>query len=109
MNEATARLTVPMDKSLRTKLGKKADDLGFDSPQALLRYVSKALVDGREVTFGIDYGAPRDKDGWDDWGPVPDHVRKQWDKQVADYKAGKAKTFDSIEEGLKYLNSREKS
>ena len=89
----TARLTIPMDKNLRTKLGKKADDLGFDSPQALLRYVSKALVDGRQISFG--------EEGWDDWGPVPEKVLKRWAK--------KEKTFDSIEEGLKYLDSREKS
>jgi hypothetical protein len=98
-----------MDKSLRAKLGKRAGDLGFDSPQALLRYVSKALVDGRKVTFGIDYGAPRDKDGWDDWGPVPDHVLERWAKQSAkheaDRKAGKVKSFDNAEEALKYLHS----
>lgn len=94
-----------MNKTLRTQLGKRASDLGFDSSQALLRYVSKAIVDGRQVDFGIDYGAPRDKDGWDDWGPVPEKVLKRWDKQVADYKAGKGKTFDNIDDFLADLKS----
>ncbi len=89
-----------MDKALRTKLGKSATDLGFDSPQALLRYVSKALVDGREVTFGIDYGAPRDKEGWDDWGPVPEHVLKRWAEQKND-----GKSFDNVEDFLADLQS----
>ena len=89
-----------MDKALRVKLGKSAADLGFDSPQALLRYVSKAIIDGRDVTFGIDYGAPRDKDGWDDWGPVPDHVLKRWANQKND-----GKSFDSAEELMADLHS----
>lgn len=89
-----------MDRSLRTKLGKRADDLGFDSPQALLRYVSKALVDGRQVSFGqpVDYLALRgQKDGWDDWGPVPDHVLERWAKEQADERSGKVKlkSFDN--------------
>jgi hypothetical protein len=102
-----------MDKGLRLKLGKKADDLGFDSPQALLRYVSKAIVDGRQVTFGsaaeVDYAVSRDKEGWDDWGPVPKHVLKRWAAESveheADRRAGKVKSFDTAEEALKYLHS----
>lgn len=91
----TARLTIPMDKSLRAKLDKKADDLGFDSAQALLRYVSKAIVDGRKVSFG-------EQDGWDDWGPVPEHVLKRWEKDMAEHeadrKAGKVKSYTDIDE-----------
>lgn len=102
MNSITARLTIPMDKSLRVKLGKRADDLGFDSPQALLRYVSKALVDGRRISFG--------EESWDDWGPVPDHVMDRWARELAEheaaYKAGKVKSFDNAREALKYLHSQ---
>ncbi|PIZ62885.1 hypothetical protein COY17_01685 [Candidatus Saccharibacteria bacterium CG_4_10_14_0_2_um_filter_52_9] len=109
MNNPTARLTIPMDKSLRVKLGKRADELGFDSPQALLRYVSKTLVDGRKVTFGeVDYLALRDKkDGWDDWGPVPNEVLERWAKQAADERSGKAKlqSFDNIDDLLADLKS----
>jgi len=101
MNNSTARLTIPMDKTLRLKLGKCANDLGFDSPQALLRYVSKAIVDGRKLTFG---------QAIDDWGPVPDHVAKRWARQAtkheADRQAGKIKSFDNAEEALKYLHSQ---
>lgn len=41
-----------MDAQLRKQLDTRAVSLGFDSAQALLRYVSKAVVDNREVTFG---------------------------------------------------------
>ena len=96
MKDTIARLTIPMDKTLRVKLDKRADDLGFDSPQALLRYVSKALVDGRQVTFG------RDVDGWDDWGPVPEHVLKRWAAESAEHeaarKAGKIKSYTDVDE-----------
>jgi hypothetical protein len=82
-----------MDKNLRLKLGKRADDLGFDSPQALLRYVSKALVDGRRISFGEES---------DDWGPVPDHVMDRWAKQAAEHeadrKAGKIKSYTDVDE-----------
>ena len=97
----TARLTIPMDKTLRAKLDKQADALGFDSPQALLRYVSKALVDGRHITFGRPV---------DEWGPVPERVAKRWEKEAAEHeadrKAGKVKSFDNAEEALKYLHSQ---
>jgi hypothetical protein len=83
-----------MDKTLRVKLGKRADDLGFDSPQALLRYVSKAIVDGRKVSFGEESG--------DDWGPVPDRVMKRWAKELAEHeadrKAGKVKSYTDVDE-----------
>ena len=47
------RLTIPMDKELRANLKKRAESLGFDSTQALLRYVSKALIDekSRQIIF----------------------------------------------------------
>ena len=58
------RLTIPMDKELRANLKKRAESLGFDSTQALLRYVSKALIDERQVVFGDEQA--------DDWGePSP--------------------------------------
>lgn len=93
----TARLTIPMDKNLRAKLDKQADALGFDSPQALLRYVSKAIVDGRHLTFGRPV---------DDWRSVPDHVMDRWAKELAEHEAGKVKSFDNAEEALKYLHSQ---
>lgn len=84
-----------MDKNLRVKLGKRADDLGFDSPQALLRYVSKALVDGRHVTFGRPI---------DEWGLVPEHVAQRWQAEDADVdrqlETGEAKSFDNVEDFL---------
>lgn len=91
----TARLTIPMDKTLCDKLHKQAGALGFDSPQALLRYVSKTLVDGRHITFGRPV---------DDWGPVPKHVAERWLAEDADLdrelKTGEAKSFDNVEDFL---------
>lgn len=85
-----------MDKTLRTKLGERADDLGFDSPQALLRYVSKAIIDGRQVVFGLD------NEGWDDWGPIPAHVIKRWAKESAEFqtdqKTGNIKSYTDVDE-----------
>ena len=87
-----------MDDKLRKQLKKRAADLGFDSSQALLRYVTKAIVDGREVTFGQET---------DDWGPPPAHVVARWQKDLqeleADRKAGKVKSYTDVDEMLNDL------
>lgn len=94
----TTRVTIPMDNNLRQGLKQKADDFGFDSIQALLRYVSKAVIDGRQVTFGQD-----------DWGePTPEaaaRLNKAADEAMRDHKAGKLKSPDNADEALDYLNS----
>ncbi len=87
-----------MDKNLRTGLKKRAEQLGFDSSQALLRYVSKTIVDGREVTFGED-----------DWGQ-PSHkaaVRlNRWaEEAIRDSKAGNLKHFTDTDKALAHLNN----
>lgn len=99
----TSRLTIPIDTNLRTRLSQRATDLGFDSSQALLRYVSKAIVDGREVTFG-----QADQVG-DGWGSPPAHVVERWRNDIAeleaDRKAGNLKSFTNADEALAHLNS----
>jgi hypothetical protein len=87
-----------MDNTLRQGLRQKADDFGFDSIQALLRYVSKAVIDGRPVNFGFD-----------DWGqPTPEaaaRLNKAAKEAVRDHRAGKLKSFDNTEDALNYLNN----
>lgn len=87
-----------MDDSLRQQLSKRALDLGFDSSQALLRYVSKAIIDGRTVTFGQEPDA---------WGAPPAHVLARWQKDLqgleADQRAGKGKSYTNATDMLKDL------
>lgn len=86
-----------MDKDLRAGLQARAKSLGFDSSQALLRYVAKAIIDDRMVTFGQD-----------NWGEPPEHVLKHWEEEVADLprqlKTGEAKKFDNIDDLMADLN-----
>ena len=96
------RLTIPMDDKLRKQLKQRAVSLGFDSSQALLRYVTKAIVDGREVTFGQEN---------EDWGSPPAHVEARWKKDLeeleADRKAGKVKSYTDVDEMLEDLLANE--
>lgn len=52
------KLQVPMDKDVLEGLKRRAEALGFDSAQALIRVWAKAEVDGRELSFGDDWGQP---------------------------------------------------
>lgn len=91
------RITIPMDRTERTALVKRAETLGFDSAQALIRYMNKAVIDGRDVTFGIK----------DDWGePSPAAIRRlnRIDKEaLADHKAGKLKAYTNADDFMKDL------
>ncbi len=97
----TTRITIPVDEDYRKKLAIKAEDLGFDSIQAMFRYVGKALIDGRNVEFG----EPEFKS----WGPPPAHKIKEWEagsKELEeDIKAGRAQVFHNVEDFLKELRS----
>lgn len=80
-----------MDKELRDRLSSKAKHLGFDSSQALLRYVSKAITDDRSITFGEVH-----------WGEPPESVLHQWQSEAADLtrqlKTGEAKSFNNADD-----------
>jgi antitoxin component of RelBE/YafQ-DinJ toxin-antitoxin module len=54
-------LHIPIDTNVRKKLDIKARKLGFDSTQALIRVWAKAVVDGRTLNFGDDWGEPSDE------------------------------------------------
>ena len=49
---STVKLQVPMDKTIKDGLDKKAKDLGFDSAQAYIRFWAKAQTDGRSYYLG---------------------------------------------------------
>jgi hypothetical protein len=96
----TARITIPVDDDFRSQLSVVAARYGFDSTQAMFRYVGKALVDGRRVDFG---------ESGDDWGVPPATVVKAWGQarrdHVADKKAGTVPSFTDGKKALSYLNS----
>jgi len=92
------KLQVPMDKKLRDELEKRALSLGFDSAQAYIRVWAKAETEGRHLNF--------DEDSWGE--PSPEAIAR-WDKQIkeieADKKAGKLKSYTSVEEFMKDLRA----
>lgn len=97
----TTRITIPVDEEYRKKLAEKADNLGFDSIQAMFRYIGKALIDGRKVEFG--------EGDFEPWGSPPEHVVKEWEEGSreleADMKSGKAKIYKTPKEALDALHA----
>ncbi len=85
-----------MDKTLRDALSARAQELGFDSAQALLRYMAKSVADRREVTFGAQpWPEPSDK--------VAARIQADAKQAKADAKAGKLKAYTSAEDFMKDL------
>lgn len=91
------KLQVPMDKDVRDALEKHAKDLGFDSAQAYIRVVAKAVADDREIDFGTNDVM------------ISSMANARYKRLIAqheaDKKAGKVKSFDNPEEALAYLHS----
>ncbi len=83
-----------MDKTLRIGLDKKANQLGFDSAQAMLRYISKTLLDGRAVTFGED-----------PWGEPSPAAAKRLNKSAKEALTGKniSGPYNNVEDFMKDL------
>lgn len=83
---------------MRSKLVKRAEALGFDSAQAMFRYIGQAVIDERDVTFGVK----------DDWGePSPAAVRRlnRWSREArALAAAGKLKGYTTAEDFMRDLN-----
>ena len=79
----------------------RAAELGFDSVQALLRYMAKAVVDKRRVTFGED-----------DWGELSPKAAARLERiaQQAreDHDSGKLRSFSSAQDALDYLNDEKR-
>lgn len=83
-----------MNKTLKDALTARADELGFDSAQALLRYMAKAVADRREVTFGED-----------DWGQPSLEAAARLNKAADEARQGKnvSRAFTSVEDFMKDL------
>lgn len=88
------KIQVPIDREVRDKLQKRAENLGFDSIQAYIRVWAKAEVDGRELDF-------------DDWGTPSIGAQKRWDRQLKQHelnrKAGKVRSYGDVDDFLKDL------
>jgi hypothetical protein len=84
-------LHIPMDRSVKQRLDEKAKRLGFDSTQAYIRVWAQAEADGRTVDFDED-----------DWGqPTPEaaaRLNKWAEEAIRDSKAGKLKSYSTVEE-----------
>jgi hypothetical protein len=87
-----------MDKTMRDGLAKHAEQLGFDSLQAYMRFLAKADIDGRRIDLDAD-----------SWGQPSQKAMARWENQLKDLprqlKAGEAKSFDGTEDPLAYLRS----
>lgn len=55
----TSTIHIPLEPATRKKFTAKAKQLGFDSAQAYLRVMIKAVVDGRRIELDVDeWGGP---------------------------------------------------
>lgn len=94
------KIQVPIDKVIRDKLEARAAKLGFDSVQAYIRFWAKAEVEGRQVSFGED-----------DWGEPTDEaaarINRGAEEALRDHKAGKLKSYTSVEDFIKDLDDSE--
>lgn len=87
-----------MDKSLRDALAKRANALGFDSVQAFIRVLSKAVVDGRTINF--------DAEPWPEPSPeAAARLQREAKQALKDARAGKLQSFDSVDDFLRDLNA----
>jgi len=95
---STIKLQIPIDKSLKERSLKRAKALGFNSLQDLTRVLLAGFADSRTVSFGED-----------DWGePTPEAAARlnRWaEEAVRDSKAGKLKSFTTVEEMMAHLRS----
>lgn len=87
-------LHIPLDTTLRRDFTQRAKELGFDSAQAYVRVMIKAVVDGRRVDFGVD-----------DWGEPSKAAAKRLKKQLRDVRKnrGLSGPFTEVDELMKAL------
>ncbi len=85
-----------MNRTMRAALAARADSLGFDSAQALLRYMAKAAVDKRAVTFG--------EDPWGEPSPRAAARLQRLSREAREQSArGELKDYTSVKELMKDL------
>lgn len=91
----TTKLQIPIDKDVREALERRALSLGFDSAQAYIRVWARAEAEGRRLDF--DGRAVT----------LSPEANERYTKMIADLeaekKAGKVKTFQTVDEFMKDL------
>jgi hypothetical protein len=90
----TSTIHVPLDPKDRKLFTLKAKQLGFDSAQAYLRVMIKAINDGRRIDLEID-----------DWGEPSDTAAERLNQAAEDAKKGinLSAPFESVDDFMKDL------
>lgn len=92
----TSTIHVPLEPAIRKKFTAKAKQLGFDSAQAYLRVIIKAVVDGRRIDLDVD-----------DWGVPSPQATSRLNKDTADAiiasKSGELSSFADAKSMTKHL------
>lgn len=87
-----------MTKRARNALEKHAVNLGFDSAQAYIRFIAKAVADGRQFNLG--------EDNWGQPSPAAaQRLNRAAEQAKKDQAAGKLKSFNNSKDALEYLNN----
>jgi len=94
------KLQVPLDKDIRDQWENFAHRNGFDSLQAYIRFMAKADIDGRRVNF-------------EESVRLSPEAEARYAKQIAEHeelrRQGKVKSYDNVDDFMKYLLSDETS
>lgn len=92
----TSTIHVPIEPAVRKQFTAKAKQLGFDSAQAYLRVMIKAIVDGRRIELDVD-----------EWGiPSPEAAARlnEWTAQaITASEAGELPSFTDAKSMMEYL------
>jgi hypothetical protein len=90
----TSTIHVPLEPKVRKQFTLKAKQLGFDSGQAYLRVMIKAIVDGRRIDLEID-----------EWGEPSDSAAKRLNQAAEDAKKdiNLSGPFESVDDFMKDL------
>lgn len=90
-----AKVQVPMEATLRDALAKLAEERGFDSVQAYIRFWATNAVAGRTVEFHEDL---------EPWPTPPQHVIDRWEKEIEEAEADPTlKRYTTAKEFMKDL------
>ena len=90
----SSTIHVPLEPKVRKQFTSKAKQLGFDSAQAYLRVMIKAIVDGRRIDLEID-----------DWGEPSEAAAERLNQAAEDAKKGinLSGPFESVDDFMKDL------
>ena len=90
----TSTIHVPIEPKVRKQFTLRAKQLGFDSAQAYLRVIIKAVVDERRIDLDIDK-----------WGEPSDAAAKSMNNAAEDAEKGinLSGPFESVDDFMKDL------